>query len=222
MSLNSNSFKAVIFDLDGTLLDTLVDLANSMNSVLKRYGYPMHPTEDYKYLAGGGVEELVIKALPDKATDKKIIEKIKNDLLQEYELHCCDTTHPYEGVSDLLYSLYEKRIRTAVLSNKQDRLTKLMIRRLLPIGKFEIVLGMRDNIPKKPDPTSAIEIASMMKLSREEFIFLGDSSIDMQTALSAGMYPIGALWGFRTKEELLTAGAKALIEKPLELMNFFI
>lgn len=214
-------FKAVIFDLDGTLLDTLYDLANSMNNVLKRYGYQIHPVEEYKYLAGGGVEELVIKSLPDNVKDEELIKNLVKDLLNEYELHCFDTTQPYEGITDLLNLLYERGIRTAVLSNKQDKFTKLMVNKLLSSGKFEIIFGLREGKPKKPDPTSAIEIANMMKLDTCEFIFLGDSNIDIQTAILAGMYPVGALWGFRTAEELLSSGAKILINKPLELINLF-
>ncbi|HXK70212.1 MAG TPA: HAD family hydrolase [Caldisericia bacterium] len=221
MKQTKDKFKAVVFDLDGTLLNTLTDLANSMNSVIVRFGFSPHPVSDYKYLAGGGVEELVIKALPDDVKDENLIKKLVNELLREYEKHCFDTTHPYDNIPELLDKLMEKGIRMAVFSNKQDKFTKIMVSKLLPKAKFEVVLGARDNVPKKPDPTSVFEIANTMKLSTEEFIYLGDSGIDMKTALAAGMYPVGALWGFRTKEELLEAGAKALIQDPLELLNFF-
>lgn len=216
-----NSFKAVIFDLDGTLLNTLTDLANSMNAVLSKHGYPTHPVDDYRYLTGGGVKELVSKALPLEARNENLVEKLVEDLLSEYEKHCFDTTHPYDGILDLLSTLKKAGIRMAVLSNKQDKFTKLMVHRLLADVEFEVILGARDNVPKKPDPTSAIEIVSIMKLLPKEFIYLGDSDLDMQTALSAGMYPVGALWGFRSSQELLQSGAKALIEKPIELLNFF-
>jgi len=221
MRQTKDKFKAVVFDLDGTLLNTLTDLANSMNNVLVKYGFPPHPVDDYKYLAGGGVEELVIKALPDDVRDESLINKLVNELLKEYEEHCFDTTQPYYNIPELLNKLMERGIRMAVFSNKQDKFTKIMVSKLLPKAKFEVVLGARDNVPKKPDPTSAFEIANIMKLSTKEFIYLGDSGLDMKTALSAGMYPVGALWGFRTKEELLESGAKDLIKDPLELLNFF-
>jgi len=208
-----------MFDLDGTLLDTLTDLANSMNSVLEKYGFSPHPAENYKYLAGSGVRELVIRALPFEIKDEGKIERLIEDLLNEYEKHCFDKTRPYDGVPDLLTSLTEIGVRMAVLSNKQDKFTKMMVERLLPDGKFEVVLGARPNVPKKPDPISAVEIMDIMELTPKDFIYLGDSDLDMQTAIAAGMYPVGALWGFRSALELLNSGAEALIEKPVDLLK---
>lgn len=212
-------YKAVIFDLDGTLLNTIDDLANSVNAVLERSGFPVHSTEEIKYFVGTGFYNLIRLALPEKNRDEDTVNKLVEMLREEYGRQWNRLTRPYDGIPELLDELTKRNIKKAVLSNKADNFTKIIIAQLLPKWHFEVVLGERPNAPKKPDPTVALEIADIMGISPDEVILLGDSSYDMQTAVSAGMFAAGALWGFREADELKSAGANALIEKPLDLLK---
>lgn len=213
------AYKAVIFDLDGTLLDTLQDIANSANTVLARFGFPQHELESYKYFVGYGREILATRILPTNHRDANTVAKIASSLDSEYDLHWADTTRPYEGVPELLQALTVYGIKMAVLSNKPDDSTKLTVSRLLADWQFELVLGVRPSAPKKPDPAAALEIADYLNIPPSEFLYLGDTDTDMITAVAAGMYAIGVLWGYRTADELLANGAKALISKPIDLLK---
>lgn len=212
-------FKAVIFDLDGTLLDTLEDLADSMNSVLRSLDLPLHSTGEYRYMVGRGIRNLVTMALPSSARDEETISKCYGLMFEEYGSRWDIKTHPYPGIPGLLDSLAEKNIRTAILSNKTDKITQLVVRKYLPKWKFEVVFGERPGVPRKPDPAALFEIMEIMSLSAEDIICLGDSGSDMEAAIKAGMYPAGALWGFRDAEELLSCGARTLIGSPGELLD---
>ncbi|HHW48090.1 MAG TPA: HAD family hydrolase [Clostridiaceae bacterium] len=213
-------YKAIIFDLDGTLLDTIEDLSDSMNAVLEKKGFPTHSVEEYKYFIGHGIHKLVERALPANFRNERSIKEHADLMRQEYKKRWNNKTRPYEGIPELLGKLEEKGILMAVLSNKADDFTKVIISELLPHWKFEVVFGERSNVPRKPDPSAALEIANILGVQPKNFIFLGDSESDMITATAAGMYGIGALWGFRTKEELLSSGAKAVIQHPLDLLNY--
>jgi len=212
-------YKAVIFDLDGTLLDTIDDIANSVNSVLEKAGFPVHNTEKIKHFVGTGFYNLIRLALPEENRDDSTIKKLVEMLREEYNTRWNQYTRPYEGIPELLDELAKRNIKKAVLSNKADNFTKIIIAQLLPKWQFEVVWGERPDVPKKPDPTAALEIADILNISPDEIILLGDSSYDIQTAVSAGMFAAGALWGFRTADELKSAGANAIIEKPLDLLK---
>jgi phosphoglycolate phosphatase len=212
-------FKAVIFDLDGTLLDTLSDLAESMNNVLNRYGLPVHGLEAYKYMIGDGVEFLVKRALPEFMCDDVTIKRFINEYRDEYGKYWKKNTKPYDGIVDLIEALSSRGFKLNVLSNKPHDSTIQCVEELLPGGKFNIVLGHRPGEKPKPDPHGAIEISDKLGIPPSEFLYLGDTSIDMKTAVAAGMYPVGVLWGFRTGEELLDNGAKILLKKPLDLLS---
>lgn len=212
-------YKAIIFDLDGTLLNTIDDIANSVNSVLEKSGFPVYGTEEIKYFVGTGFYNLIRLALPEKDRDEDTIKKLVEMLREEYGTRWNQFTRPYEGIPELLDELTKRDIKKAVLSNKADNFTKIIIDQLLPGWHFEAVFGERPDVPKKPDPTAALEIADMLNIPLNEIILLGDSSYDMQTAVSAGMFAAGALWGFRKADELKSAGADTLIEKPLDLLK---
>jgi phosphoglycolate phosphatase len=213
-------YKAVLFDLDGTLLNTLEDIGDSMNAVLRRLQFPAHNLEVYKYFVGDGVYALARRALPEEhRSDEDLINRCVAAMREEYGKNWAYKTHPYEGVQELLAGLSSRSIRTAVLSNKPDDFTKMMVTKLLPQHRFEQVYGERTNVPRKPDPVTALEIAVNMQIPTDKFLYLGDTNIDMITASAAGMYPVGALWGFRTGEELMAGGAKALIEYPSDLLK---
>lgn len=212
-------FKAVIFDLDGTLLNTLSDLGDSMNSVLERHDLPEHDLESYKYMIGDGVEFLVRRALPESMRDSDTVSKFISEYRAEYQKNWKNKTRPYSGIIELIESLYSIGVKLAVLSNKPHDSTELCVREFLPFDKFDIILGHRQGKNPKPDPGGAIEISGRFSVSPEKILYLGDTGVDMKTAVSAGMYPIGVLWGFRTGDELLKNGAKALIDKPQQLIG---
>ena len=216
------TFKAVIFDLDGTLLDTLFDLGSSMNNVLEKNGFPLHSIEKYRYMIGKGVEYLVTAALPPCSRDETTIKNMIPEYRDEYNRNWKNRTRPYKGIVELVDKLHSLYIRLAILSNKPHDSTEIAVRELLPFEKFDIVLGHRPGRPPKPDPEGAIEIAEHFQIPPESFLYLGDTDVDMKTAVAAGMYPVGVLWGFRKAEELTENGAKVLISKPGELMDLVI
>jgi len=212
-------FKAVLFDLDGTLLNTLDDLADSMNASLKKFGFPVHPVDSYRYMIGDGLINLVSRALPENIRDVSTINKIAAAEREEYGGIWANKTHPYEGIPELLDTLRERRIATCILSNKPDEFTHIIVQKFLSKWSFTPIRGQNKDTPIKPDPSGAIQIAQELGLSTAEFLYVGDSGTDMETANAAGMFPVGVLWGFRSKEELIKAGAKALIERPIDLLS---
>ncbi|RPH51420.1 MAG: HAD family hydrolase [Desulfobacteraceae bacterium] len=213
-------FKAVIFDLDGTLLDTIDDLADSMNSVLERHGFPEHGIDKYKYFVGDGIDVLVRRALPIPCGDESFIEECITQMKREYDLRWADKTRPYDGVPELLDAFSASGARLSILSNKPHGSTCVVVSKMLANWKFEMVVGARDGVPKKPDPSSAISISESFGLATGEFLYIGDTGTDMKTAVSAGMFPAGVLWGFRPAGELVEAGARILVRYPADLLQF--
>jgi phosphoglycolate phosphatase len=212
-------YQAVIFDFDGTLLDTLQDLAESVNGVLNRSGFPEHSLEAYRHFVGDGVEELARRVLPDSHRDEATVNTILAAIREDYRQRWPNHTRPYEGIPELLDALTARGVKMAIVTNKPDDSTRTMAARLLHRWKFDVIVGATPDLPKKPDPQGALEIAQRLGLPPGAFLYVGDSDIDMKTANAAGMYPVGALWGFRTADELIRNGAKALIRKPLELLE---
>jgi phosphoglycolate phosphatase len=214
------TFRATIFDLDGTLLDTLDDIANAANRVLAARGLPTHPNPNYRTLIGEGVVKLMSRALPDGHQDEATVQACVGAYVQEYERTWNALTKPYPGVPEMLDALAVRGLKLAVLSNKPDRFTQRCVSELLAKWAFDVVLGASDRLPRKPDPASAIETARRLGVAPAECLYVGDSGIDMQTACAAGMCSVGVLWGFRGQEELLKDGAQLLINKPSELLDF--
>lgn len=216
----NKSFQAVLFDADGTLLNTLDDLADSMNSTLAHFGFPTHDTEKYKYFVGDGMGNLVIRALPESTRqDPGLVSKCSTMMRETYDRNWNNKTKPYPGIPELLDGLVRSGIRMSILSNKPDQFMQKVARELLPAWNFDIVMGERPPIPRKPDPTSAIEIAKHIGIEPGRFLYLGDTATDMRTANGAGMFAVGALWGFRTADELTSNGARKLIARPPELLD---
>ena len=212
-------FQAILFDLDGTLLDTLADIANATNAALTRLGFPTHPRDAYRYFLGDGMDRLVRRALPEENHDAETLKKCHDAIIAEYETRWNENTRPYPGMTELLEELDRRGITKAVLSNKPDAFTKKTVEKLLPDCKFEIVRGATPYTPIKPDPAGAIRIADELGIPPRRFIYIGDTNTDMQTASAAGMFAAGALWGFRTAEELSSSGARVLLETPLEVLK---
>jgi phosphoglycolate phosphatase len=214
-------YRAVLFDLDGTLLNTLQDIAESANSALIKAGFTAHPVDDYRYFVGEGMRTLALKALPENARHPETVEKVMHLFEDEYEQRWDKNTAVYAGIPALLDSLTAGNIKKAVFSNKPQRYTTASVDKYLANWHFDVVLGASEDIPRKPDPRGALLIASKLGIPPKQFVYLGDTSLDMQTAVAAAMYPVGALWGFRPSDEIISGGAKKLIAKPIELMQLF-
>ena len=212
--------QAVLFDLDGTLLNTLQDVAHAVNHGLADLGFPQHRTATYRGLIGEGRDVLALRALPQNHRDNHTVQKLFSRINDEYAICWANNTRPYPGIPELLDALTANNIKMVVLSNKADDLTKMCVTKLLSRWRFALIAGSRPSVPNKPDPTAALQIAKQLDIDPSQFLYVGDSGIDMNTANSAGMYPVGALWGFRSAKELLAAGAKTLIAYPEELLHF--
>jgi phosphoglycolate phosphatase len=214
------TYRAVVFDMDGTLLDTLEDLADSLNRVLKDRGLPTHPTKAFRYFVGNGSAMIVRRALPPEMRNDALTEDLLKVFLEVYNRNWNRKTRPYNGVSDLLDALTEKGIEMAVLTNKPQEFAELCVQEFLSKWKFTAVIGQRDGFPLKPDPAGAREIARRLNIAPKEFLYLGDSDADMKTAVRAEMFPVGALWGFRSESELIESGAAEVVHRPVELLKF--
>ncbi|MEI6261517.1 MAG: HAD family hydrolase [Deltaproteobacteria bacterium] len=212
-------FDAVVFDLDGTLLDTLEDLGDAVNRVLVDRGFPVHPMDAYKYFVGDGSAILIERALPESVMGSDVYRDCLSAFMADYDQSWKIKTRLYDGISEMLDSLTALGINMAILSNKSHGFTVNCVQDMLSKWQFKAVFGLRDDVPRKPDPAGALEISSLLGVSPDRMLYLGDTAIDMQTAVSAGMFPVGALWGFRTREELLENGARALIQHPGELLS---
>jgi phosphoglycolate phosphatase len=212
-------YKAVLFDMDGTLLDTLTDIANATNRVLSERGFPTHDEATYRYFVGEGAPNLIEKCLPEKARDTSTISECLDRFLEKYNSSYNENTRLYEGIGSMLNSLTEMGIKLTILSNKPNHLTQLCADQYLSRWTFEKVYGVREGVPRKPDPAGAWDIAKEIRLPAGEFLYLGDTSTDMKTANQAGMRAIGVSWGFHPVEELLKSGAKAIIYHPRELIE---
>ncbi len=213
-------YKAVLFDLDGTLLDTLQDIAGSTNRALQQLGFPQHEVATYKYFIGDGREALAFNALPGRHRDATTVRKLVELINTEYSRCWPEHTVPFHGIAALLDTLTTRNYKIAILTNKEHGITQQMVSVSLSRWHFDRVVGASPHLPKKPDPTAALQIARQLDILPAEIVFLGDSDIDIKTAKGAGMYPAGAVWGFRTRDELAAAGAEALLEHPSDMLRF--
>lgn len=212
------TYKAVIFDLDGTLVNSIDDLADCMNIVLKNYNYPTHNYKAYKDFIGSGIRSLVIKALPKTQRTEAKINVCFDAMMNIYSTQCTNKTKSYNGIIELLDNLKSRHLKLCVLSNKADALTKKITLTLFP-NYFEFIDGLSIEAHKKPNPIKAIEISENLGIKPEDIIYVGDTAIDMQTAINAKIYAVGVSWGFRDKKELIENGAKQIINHPLELID---
>jgi phosphoglycolate phosphatase len=215
------SKKAILFDLDGTLLDTLQDLADSGNEVLAARGFPSHPVDAYCTFIGNGMMNLVRDIFPDghRPDEGQETDQVLVEYREAYGRNWKNTTRPYEGINELLDTLTEQRIPIGILSNKAHDFTEKCVDAFLSNWNWDVVLGAREGIPKKPDPAGAIEAAERLGVTAADCWFVGDSDVDMFTAVNAGMHAIGVNWGFRSAEELRAAGAEIVIQNPAELLK---
>lgn len=232
----TEKFRAVLFDLDGTLADTLADLANATNWALTQLGCPTHPVDSYRFKVGDGARQLCSRALTADRQD--LLDEAVRLERERYSEHCFELTRLYPGIPELISALAERRYSLAVLSNKPDDFTKRMIQRYFggrrsagaamdighdracpSTGPFAVVRGQLPNVPLKPDPTAALQIAQELGVAPAQWLYLGDTNTDMRTARAAGMTAVGVLWGFRDREELVASGAQHLAAKPEEVLK---
>lgn len=211
------AYKAIIFDLDGTILDTLQDLANSLNYALRTAGYPERTLDEVRRFIGNGVKMLVHRGCP-AGTSAEAEEVVFNHFLPHYDAHCKDLTGPYAGITELLDALSERGIRRAVVSNKIEPAVIVLCDEHFP-GKFEYMVGNRPDLAPKPAPDSVNEVIEKMGLDRKEIVYIGDTEVDLQTAANAGIDCIGVDWGFRDGEYLRKLGAKYVVNQPMEVLN---
>ena len=208
--------KAVLFDLDGTLTNTLTDIANAMNGALAQYGLPGWREDEYRYLVGNGAKVLAQRAVRER---QELAEPVRAAYQARYEVHCMDLTRPYAGIPELLRALNEREIPVCVLSNKPDADSRHVVAHFFPEIDFACVRGQIPGVPVKPDPSAALAIAESLAIAPADFLYLGDTAVDMTCARAAGMHPVGVLWGFREEKELVDSGAELLIREPLELLE---
>ncbi|MBO9583334.1 MAG: HAD family hydrolase [Flavobacterium sp.] len=211
-------FKGIIFDLDGTLVNSLEDISDAMNKVLQGLNFPTHTYDTYQYFIGSGLRNLVSKALPASNNSDEQIEICFECMINEYREICTLKTKPYDGIVELLENLTSQNIKMAVFSNKADELTKKIASEIFP-NHFDTAIGLSTEALKKPNPFEALAIGKKWNLKPEEILFVGDSDIDMQTAVNANMFPVGVTWGYRTEKELKNSGAKLVVNTASELIE---
>ncbi|WP_072682629.1 HAD family hydrolase [Arcobacter sp. LA11] len=210
--------KALIFDLDGTLIDSLTDIALCANKVLKEFNLPTHSIEDYKTFVGGGADILIKNCTPTNSS-KELRQEVLEQFKIVYDQNLQGNTKPYDGVYELLEILKNKNYKLGVLSNKPHKFTLKYIEQFFSFYNISEPHGQKEEIPKKPNPIGAINIAKSFNLPSENIYFIGDSDVDMQTAKNAGMIAVGVKWGFRGVEELLENGADFIVETPLDILK---
>ena len=213
----TRKFGAVLFDLDGTLADTLADLANATNWALGELHCPTHSVDSYRYKVGDGVRELCARALPADRQD--LLDDTVRLMRGRYNEHCYESTRLYPGIPELIAALTEQHYRLAVLSNKPDDFTKQMVAHYFDPPPFGVVRGQLSNVPLKPDPTAALQIARELGVAPTRWLYVGDTNTDMRTATAAGMTPVGALWGFRDRQELVQSGARHFVTMPAHVLD---
>ncbi len=210
--------KAVLFDLDGTICNSLGDLAAAVNLALKEMGFRTHEVDAFKYFVGNGIPKMIERALPEGHKTPEDIEKAMAIFMPYYKAHSSDLTYKYEGIAELLEELKKRNIKIAVCTNKAEPLAIEVVKDLCG-DIFDLVFGQREGIPGKPDPTLAKLLMQELNVEAQECIFMGDTGVDVRTAVNSGAVAVGVLWGYRDIEELNENGAEFVIEKPLELLN---
>lgn len=212
--------KAVIFDLDGTLINSLTDIALCANKVLEEFNLPTHEIEDYKKFVGGGALFLMKNCSPKETSDDKIL-KLFERFKEIYDTAIYSNTKPYKGVYELLDELKKQEIKVGILSNKPHEFTLKYVNKFFSKYDLKEVHGQKENIPKKPDPIAAQLIVDAFEMKNEDIFFIGDSDVDMQTATNARMIAVGVSWGFRGVDELIDNGARHIVQTPIDILKLF-
>lgn len=210
-------YKLAIFDLDGTILDTLEDLTDAVNYTLNQYGYPERTITEIRSFVGNGIRKLIERSLPADTEDAEI-DRVHGIFSSYYKEHCTVKTHPYGGILAMLQAIREEGVLTAVLSNKADFAVQPLMQQYFP-DLFDVAFGERPGIPRKPAPDAVYEILRLLDVQKEDAVYIGDSNVDIETACNAGLACISVDWGFRSREQLLAAGAQEIASDPSELVG---
>lgn len=214
------TYQAAIFDLDGTLINSLEDLADSANAMLESYGFPTHPVDPYRYFVGNGSRKLIERCLPeDKGKDPAFVDEALERYKQIYAQHTQAKTRPYDGIQDMLDELQKRGIPLGICTNKHQSAAEDIVNAMFPKGTFQSIIGDQKDLPRKPDPKKVLMIADKFHVTPEHVAYFGDTSVDMDTAHNAGFLAVGVTWGFRPKEELIKHGAQVLLDAPMELFE---
>ncbi len=212
--------KLVVFDLDGTLADTIDDLGYAVNFALKENNLPELPLGIYHTLVGNGMEDLVRRSMGERGTDDKLYLKVRKAFDEYYDAHSGDNTIPYDGISELLLELSRQGVATAVLTNKAHRYVGAILEKCFPYHRFSLFYGQREGIARKPHPEALELMLSELEFTKEECLYIGDSEVDVKTALNAGVDLVAVTWGYRSAEEIKNAGASVLVSTPREILNY--
>ena len=207
----------VIFDLDGTLLDTVADLANATNQALEQCGYPTHTTDAYYKFVGNGINKLFARALPSEASTEENVLRIRSLFVPYYDEHNADYSRPYPGTTELLETLQAEGLLLAVASNKYQEATLKLVHHFFPTIRFAAIYGQREDVPIKPAPDIVYDILRDTGIAKEATLYVGDSGVDMQTAMNAGVESVGVTWGFRSEEELRENKASHIVHAAEEI-----
>ena len=211
--------KLCIFDLDGTLLNTLEDLADAANHVLSEHQFPTHPVDAYRYFVGNGMPSLIMRILPEKHRDEKTFNTCLEEFLEYYTLHMHDKTTVYDGLTEVLETLQRQHVKLAVATNKVHSALAPLMASFFPTVQWDALFGQREGIPVKPDPQVVYDILEATGCAPEETLYFGDTAVDMDTAHAAGLKAVGVLWGYRPRTELEEANAEIIIENPAEILS---
>lgn len=212
-------YTTIFFDLDGTLLNTLDDLADSMNQVLQDNNHPPHPVQAYRYFVGQGMESLVRQALPPEARSSDHVQRCLREMQDTYARNWAKTTTPYPGIEPMLQELHARGVRLNIVSNKPQPNTDEAVAHFFNPELFDTIVGAREGIPKKPDPTVVLELMRSFGAPKEHCVFVGDSAVDARTGRAAAIFTVGVLWGFRDAPELTENGAQELIKAPHQFID---
>ncbi len=211
--------KLVVFDLDGTLVNSIYDLADCVNLALSSENLPLNSLEEYYSFVGNGMESLIRRAMKDKSEDDILYRAVRKRFDELYKEHCNDKTVPYDGIAELLSKLQSRGIKTAVLTNKAHEFVEGILQKCFPDHKFHIALGNREGVARKPDPQALLHLIEKANVSLSDSVYVGDSEVDVATAKNAGIDLICVGWGFRNLEELKSSGAEIIVSSAQELYN---
>lgn len=214
--------KLIIFDLDGTLLNTIADLAHSTNYALNKLGYPIHEIEKYNFMVGNGIDKLFERALPEGEKSKENVLRVRKEFVPYYDVHNADDSRPYSGIPELLAYLQASGIQISVASNKYQAATQKLIDHYFPEIHFTAVFGQREGVKVKPDPTIVFDILEVAKVTKEDVLYVGDSGVDMQTAANAGVTACGVTWGFRPRAELEEFSPQYIVDTAEEIKRLIL
>uniref|UniRef100_UPI004026DD86 HAD family hydrolase n=1 Tax=Candidatus Cryptobacteroides bacterium TaxID=3085639 RepID=UPI004026DD86 len=215
--------KLAIFDLDGTLLNTVEDLGNATNYALTQCGFPIHPTDAYYQMVGRGIYNLFRAAIPSEYATEDNVQRMASYFIPYYDTHKCDCTRPYDGIPEMLKTITDRGVRLAVASNKYQDGAEKLVHHFFGEYDFVRILGQREGQPIKPDPAIVDQVlAEVPSVTKSETVYVGDSNVDMQTGLNAGVRTVGVSWGFRTREELAAYTPSAIVDTPEELSRVIL